>query len=140
LRFERTRKTFAVAMCDIDHFKLFNDKHGHDCGDYVLKEVANLIRSSIRKQDDVGRWGGEEFLLVFTDTDKRGAGVISEKIREAINKRVFNYNGVELRITMTFGVSEFRSDKSVDSCIKDADDALYLGKQKGRNIVVIDEN
>ncbi len=134
-RFERTGKTFVTVMCDIDHFKLFNDKYGHDCGDFVLKKVSDLIKTSIRKQDSVGRWGGEEFLIIYPETDMDGALIISEKIRGKISDKLFHFKGIELKITMTFGVCEFRSDKTVDSCIKDADDALYIGKQSGRNVV-----
>lgn len=140
VRFHRTGKAFCLVMGDIDHFKAFNDQHGHDCGDFVLKEVSALIRSTIRKQDVVGRWGGEEFLLVYPETGIEGGEVVSEKVKKSIENKMFDFNGKKLNITMTFGVAEFKKNKTIDSCIKDADDALYEGKRKGRNCVVINKN
>ncbi|MEN8154570.1 MAG: two-component regulator propeller domain-containing protein [Acidobacteriota bacterium] len=140
VRFQRTGKAFCIVMGDIDYFKVFNDHHGHDCGDFVLKEVSTLIRSTIRKQDVVGRWGGEEFLLVYPETDINGGEIVSEKVRRSIEEKIFEFKEVKLKITITFGLAEYKKNKTIDSCIKDADDALYKGKQKGRNCVVINKN
>ncbi len=136
IRSERTDQPFCIVMCDIDHFKKFNDTHGHDCGDFVLIEISKLIRSTIRKQDFVGRWGGEEFLFVYPETNIEGGKIVTEKVRSVIANSVFDFKGIILNITMTFGVAVYSEGKTIDSVIKDADDLLYLGKQKGRNCVI----
>ncbi len=135
-RSERTGKSFCIVMADVDKFKEFNDTFGHDCGDYVLIEVSKLIKSTIRKQDIVGRWGGEEFLLVYPETGLDGARTVTEKVRSTIENKIFVFNNIELKITVTFGITEFNKDSSIDSSIKNADDALYIGKQRGRNCIV----
>lgn len=137
VRSERANQSFCIVMCDIDHFKKFNDTHGHDCGDFVLVEIAKLIKNSIRKQDYVGRWGGEEFLLVYPETLIDGGKTVTEKVRSAIENSVFNFKGIDLKITLTFGVAVHTKGKSIDFVIKEADNALYLGKQQGRNRVII---
>lgn len=137
LRFERNKKTFCLIMGDIDHFKSVNDKYGHECGDYVLKVLVDTIVSGLRKQDIVGRWGGEEFILLLPETIIEGGKVAAEKIRRKIEQNKFIYNDNIIPISITFGVSEYSNDKSVDGCIKEADTALYRGKSKGRNRVEI---
>ncbi|MCK5221072.1 MAG: GGDEF domain-containing protein, partial [Candidatus Aminicenantes bacterium] len=139
IRSERTNKPFCIVMCDIDHFKKFNDTHGHDCGDFVLVEISKLIKKSIRKQDYVGRWGGEEFLMLYPETEIDGGTIVTEKVRSMIENTVYNFNNIALGVTATFGVAAYSRGKSIDSVIKEADDALYLGKQQGRNQVVIKE-
>ena len=137
IRFERHQAPFAVALCDIDHFKQINDRFGHDCGDAVLTAVAGLMRSSIRKQDVVARWGGEEFLFLFPETDTDGGYIVCEKMRAAIAKHLFRHNRHELSITVTLGLSIFDTyEKSLEVPIKEADSALYSGKRHGRNQVV----
>jgi len=137
IRSERTKQSFCIVMCDIDHFKKFNDTHGHDCGDFVLVELSGLIRSALRKQDFVGRWGGEEFLFVYPETMIEGGKTVTEKVRTVIEETIFYFNGIKLNITMTFGVSVHTKGKTVNSVIKEADDALYRGKQQGRNCVIL---
>ena len=137
IRSERTNKPFCIVMCDIDHFKIFNDTHGHDCGDFVLVEISKLIKNSIRKQDYVGRWGGEEFLMVYPETEIDGGKIVTEKVRSMVENTVFSFNNIALSVTATFGVAVHSKGKTVDSVIKEADDALYQGKQQGRNQVVI---
>ncbi|MEN8221618.1 MAG: two-component regulator propeller domain-containing protein [Acidobacteriota bacterium] len=136
VRAERTKQPFCIVMCDIDHFKKFNDTYGHDCGDYVLVEISRLIRSTIRKQDFVGRWGGEEFLLLYPETSLDGGKTVAEKVRSVIDNTIFIYKGAALKITMTFGVAIHSGNKSIDDVINEADDALYEGKKGGRNRVV----
>jgi len=137
IRVERNKKTFSLVMCDIDHFKSVNDKHGHECGDYILKEVAKTIVSSLRKQDIVARWGGEEFILLLPETDLEGGRTVAEKIRRIIDEYEFKYNNKIIRINLTLGVSEYSIDKSIDGCVKEADKALYHGKNNGRNRVEV---
>lgn len=137
IRFERNKKSFCIVMGDIDHFKSVNDTYGHECGDYVLKELVNAIVASIRKQDIVGRWGGEEFILLLPETQIDGGKVAAEKIRRKIAHKEFIYNNKRIPITITFGISEYSNDKDIDGCIKEADTALYKGKNKGRNRVEV---
>ncbi len=136
VRYERHRKPFVIAIADIDDFKLFNDKYGHDCGDYILVEVANKMKSSLRKQDFVARWGGEEFLIVLIETDLNNGRTVIEKIRRIIAEEIYRYQELELSVTMTFGISQFDDSMDIDACIKKADIALYKGKTNGKNCVV----
>lgn len=137
LRFERNKKEFSLVMGDIDNFKSVNDNHGHECGDYILKALVNTIISGLRKQDIVGRWGGEEFILLLPETNLTGGEIAAEKIRKIIDQNEFIYNNKVIPISITFGVSEYSSGKNIDSCIKEADSALYKGKSKGKNRVEI---
>ncbi len=140
IRFERTHKPFVIILCDIDHFKQFNDTYGHACGDFVLVSIANTMRALVRKQDGVARWGGEEFLLLLPETVSEGGRIVAEKIKETIANRFYNYQEQQLSITMTFGVSVFDDyAMHTDACIKKADQALYQGKETGRNRVILSE-
>ncbi len=136
IRFERSKKSFVIIIGDLDFFKLINDRYGHDCGDYVLKEVAQIMRSTIRKQDIVSRWGGEEFLFLLPETPLEGGKIAAEKIRKKIENSDLKYNNDIISITITFGVSIYNKVMDIDECIKKADQALYRGKNKGRNCVV----
>lgn len=135
-RYKRSNKEFSMIICDIDFFKKFNDKYGHECGDFVLVTVANQIRELLREQDHVARWGGEEFLMVLPETNLEGATIVAEKIREKIASSVHNFKETDISVTMTFGVTEYNPDINVDVCIDQADKALYVGKEAGRNQVV----
>ncbi len=134
-RYNRSKQIFSVVLCDIDHFKNFNDKYGHDCGDYVLESLSELLSDSLRKTDKLCRWGGEEFLMLLVNTDIDNAETIAENIRKKIEEKVFEYNEIKLEIRMTFGVSVYNETMKIDNCIKQADIALYKGKSAGRNCV-----
>lgn len=136
-RSERNRRPFALVMSDIDEFKSFNDRYGHECGDFALVSVANLMKDSMRKQDELARWGGEEFLLLLPETDLEGGGVVAERIREAIEGALFSNSGHKMSITMSFGVSVFDRPQSIEGCINRADRALYAAKRKGKNCTVL---
>ena len=136
VRIKRAFEPFSFILMDIDHFKNVNDTYGHECGDYVLSTIAVILRSAVRKQDVVGRWGGEEFLLFLPATSLKGALTIAESIRKKIADYPFNYSSTNIAITATLGVSEYEETVSVEACIKLADDALYEGKEGGRNRVV----
>lgn len=138
-RVKRSGKPFGIILCDIDHFKQFNDSYGHDCGDFVLVSITKEMKYMLRNQDHVSRWGGEEFLLILPDTDLAGCGIVAEKIRQRIAEENFKFQGMDLSVTLTLGVTVFDNTADIDSCIKDADNALYQGKEKGRNQVVICE-
>lgn len=135
-RSERSGKPFTLIMSDIDDFKMFNDDHGHDCGDYILVQISKLIHSMLRKQDIVSRWGGEEFLFLLPETGRKGAVKTAEKIRDAIDSADFEYNGSRLHLTMTFGIAECYGYDEIKERIKAADTALLLGKNKGKNNVI----
>lgn len=126
---------FSVIMCDIDHFKSVNDTYGHDAGDYILKEVSSVISEQVRDKDVLGRWGGEEFLIIL-NADKAAAVKLAERVRTALKKHVFNYKNITLNITMTFGVSAYHHGTDIPSLIRSADKKLYRGKENGRDQVV----
>jgi PAS domain S-box/diguanylate cyclase (GGDEF) domain len=137
LRCRRTGGLYATIMLDIDRFKRFNDQHGHECGDEVLKSVAEVMRSSVRATDSVGRWGGEEFLILLPETGVSGGQELAEKIRKRIEESEFSYRSARLSITVTSGVAAcVDPEENVDDCIKRADEALLQGKEGGRNRVV----
>lgn len=134
-RFKRYGRVFSFILGDIDFFKKINDRFGHECGDYVLKAIAELMKSKLREQDIVCRWGGEEFLLLLPETDLNGALAIAERLRKGIEALKMVYEGSSVKVTITMGVAVFSKDSGVDEAIKKADDALYIGKGKGRNCI-----
>ncbi len=130
---------FSLLFFDLDHFKKVNDTHGHDAGDYVLKEFANLVKTAhLRPKDIFARYGGEEFVVLLASTNAKTACEIGERIRCAIEAHAFIYEGKRLPITTSMGVSELRADiESAQTLLKTADKALYQAKQGGRNKVVV---
>jgi diguanylate cyclase (GGDEF)-like protein/PAS domain S-box-containing protein len=121
----------STIMCDIDHFKAINDKHGHATGDDVIKEVANLIGSSLRSDDVIGRYGGEEFCAFLPGVGIKQATSMAERIRQRIE-----HNDHKVKVTVSFGVSSLKfGAPSVADLINQADEALYLSKKTGRNRV-----
>jgi diguanylate cyclase (GGDEF)-like protein len=137
IRVKRTERSFCVVLCDIDHFKQVNDTFGHDCGDFIITQVANTIKSCIREADFVGRWGGEEFCILMPETDISGAEVLVHRIREQLGATEFSWHGLSLSITLTFGIAWHEIENSLDETLKRADIALYRGKRKGRDCVVV---
>lgn len=126
-------KVFSIIMGDVDHFKHFNDTYGHQVGDLVLKEIASVLKSSVRASDIVARYGGEETIILLRGTDLKGALVIAEKIRKNIEEHIIKDHCGIYKVTSSFGVSVFRPEDSVDVIIKRADDGLYKAKEAGRN-------
>jgi diguanylate cyclase (GGDEF)-like protein len=127
----------SFVLGDIDNFKKINDTYGHAAGDSVLIEIAGLMRKAINKNDIICRWGGEEFLITLINRSYDEAMAIAECIRKEIEGRVFNCDGsMELKVTMTFGISEYDFDESTDNNVSKADRALYIGKEMGKNRVV----
>lgn len=126
----------SIAMGDIDFFKKVNDTYGHDKGDAVLKFVANSMRDICGSNTFISRWGGEEFLLIFKDCNGDDSLLILEKLRRVIQNRVINIDDDVIRITITFGLTEYNIKKDVKIAIKEADEKLYIGKTNGRNQVV----
>ncbi len=131
-RFKRSGSCFSVIMIDIDFFKKINDEFGHPAGDITLIEFAKVLSQRSRSVDAVGRWGGEEFLIVCPDTDETGAEALAEELRQSIEKSPFSIEGNH---TASFGVASVSKSDSAHSLISKADQALYLAKQHGRNRV-----
>jgi diguanylate cyclase (GGDEF)-like protein len=130
---------FSVIYFDLDHFKKVNVTHGHDAGDYVLKEFTGLVRNHfIRPKDIFARYGGEEFVMLLGGTNSKGAAEIAEKIRLAVAAHPFIYEGKRIPVTTSLGVAELRSDiESALTLLRVADKALYAAKTSGRNKVVV---
>jgi diguanylate cyclase (GGDEF)-like protein len=135
-RSARNNKLFALVMGDIDNFKHVNDTYGHEAGDNVLKHISQIIMSSLRNQDSMSRWGGEEFLILLPETDVKGAVTASEKIRLKVEEEPLEYNGENIHVTITLGVAEYDESRGIEGAIKLADDALYRGKKGTKNCVV----
>jgi diguanylate cyclase (GGDEF)-like protein len=138
-QFKTNQSPFSIVMTDIDHFKKFNDTYGHDCGDYVLNKVAEIIKESIRQNDFAARWGGEEFLLMLGGTTSIQGKHLTERIRNKIESARFVFDGRPMSVTMTFGLADFDLDLGLDGSIQNADKALYIGKNQSRNCCVVFE-
>lgn len=135
-RVERNGRPAAIVLCDIDRFKDINDSLGHEAGDAILKDVAARLRERLRAQDAVARWGGEEFLMLLPETDLDGAGELAESLRQRIADVPAHYDGQDISVTLSFGVAVMDPTGPVDDSIRQADEALYVGKRTGRNRVV----
>ncbi|WP_368030859.1 diguanylate cyclase [Arcobacter sp. s6] len=135
-RSNRFEEVFGVILLDLDLFKNVNDTYGHDVGDLVLKEISNILKDNIRASDTLGRWGGEEFLIILPKIDIDGAKILAEKLRKEIENHQFTIAG---KMTASFGLAYYKKGDDENSIIKRADDALYKAKEIGRNIVKIEE-
>jgi diguanylate cyclase (GGDEF)-like protein len=129
------RGELSVIMLDIDHFKLVNDTHGHQAGDAVLEQLAGRIKKGLRLYDVLGRYGGEEFMLLLPTADLTVSERIAERIRLSIETQSFSYNDIDIPITISLGVATFSPDFNLENAIGRADSALYRAKEKGRNRV-----
>lgn len=129
-------ESFCLIFIDVDHFKQINDEHGHDIGDQVLIMVTSKLTQMMRSNDVLARWGGEEFLLLVPNTELQAASDIAESLRYALATHVFSYEGIELRVTASFGVSQHSDKSSLDDSIRMADAAMYDAKNQGRNCIV----
>jgi diguanylate cyclase (GGDEF)-like protein len=128
-------KQTAVMLIDIDHFKKVNDQRGHDAGDIILKSVAQVLQHNVRHGDSVGRWGGEEFILLCPDTSATAAQVVAEKIRCAVADHLFEIDTTRVKITISIGVAITAGEEPLETTLKRADVALYKAKSLGRNCV-----
>lgn len=122
--------TFGLAIMDIDHFKKINDTFGHQVGDTILKEVGGIITKELRSTDKVIRWGGEEFLIIYVETDQEEVLKRVEALRLQIDQHHFSISNM---ITASFGLTLYTEDDTIDSIIQRADNALYIAKNNGRN-------
>ncbi|MBX4258781.1 GGDEF domain-containing protein [Clostridium estertheticum] len=133
LQTQRYRISFSVIIIDVDWFKLVNDTYGHQAGDQVLFELAQLMKGSLRINEYIGRWGGEEFFIVLPNTSANDGYVLAERIR----LKVSNYNfGTPKHLTCSFGITEYMKDDNIEKIIKRADMALYQAKER-RNCACI---
>ena len=127
----------SLIFVDVDNFKVFNDEHGHQNGDVILRELSSLMRENVRKKDIVARWGGEEFVVVCPDTDDKSAGVLAESLRRTVAEHTFMKGILEsqIKITISAGVASLGKQKSKPALVEAADAALYEAKDNGRNQV-----
>ena len=137
ISYKRNKKKFSLIIADIDFFKRINDTFGHDCGDRVLKVVSKSLQDALREQDFISRWGGEEFLILLPETEIESGRILSDRIRKIIEEQIIEYNGVQVPITMTFGVTVNEDYEMIEDTIRKADKALYEGKNQGRNCVIL---
>jgi len=136
-RARRTHARYALALADIDRFKLVNDQHGHEVGDRTLRHIAQAIQATLRGGDWVARWGGEEFVICFHDLDAAGALAAAERIRRHVKLRPVPIDAAELPVTLSLGVSVYRPTiDSTAQMLAEADGLLYEAKQGGRNRVL----
>jgi len=133
--FSRHQADFSLMIIDIDHFKAVNDTHGHIAGDTVLKSVAQVIRKTIRRSDEVFRYGGEEFVVILSNTKQGGAKFIAERVRKQIEKLTVEI-GTSINVTASIGISSSEIMKDVSETLDYADKALYQAKDQGRNRVI----
>jgi diguanylate cyclase (GGDEF)-like protein len=137
-RANRYKEDFSLSMLDIDHFKTVNDRYGHLTGDEVLEKIATLIRQNIRDTDVVGRYGGEEFIIILPKTNLSSAWVVAERIRSIVEKaEMKDPAGNVFAITVSQGLAEWERGEDAASLVSCADEALYKAKGKGRNRVQI---
>ena len=137
---KRSGRPFSIAISDIDDFKTINDTWGHDCGDAVLVQVSQLLREGLRETDLVARWGGEEFIFLFYDTEPQGIQTLLEQMRHRVEAHIFkwgpNQGPSSLSVTVTVGITLAEADRPLEDTIAIADAALYAGKGQGKNQVV----
>ena len=134
---ERPSETFCVAIADIDFFKKVNDTYGHLCGDYTLKSLAERFRQTAGTGYKVCRWGGEEFCFFMPGMNIDDAGKVMMDLNVAVGRMPLNFEGTDFSITITAGVEEYDFHSAIDAIIEEADRKLYMGKESGRNRVVV---
>lgn len=142
-RATRKHRLFSILMCDIDNFKTINDTHGHLAGDLVLQEVARRLTAAVRTYDDVGRYGGEEFLIVMGDCDPCDLHSRCEGIRSAVCSSPIQYGDTQLTVSISIGAVTYEPRQEslpIERIIARADGALYRAKQAGRNCIIIAES
>lgn len=135
--FARHGRTFSLIMADVDHFKGFNDAHGHQAGDEVLRCIAKLLRRRMRDMDLVARYGGEEFAIILPGTTLGDAGKTAQRLRETLEAAHFRYDGKDLRVTASFGLADIPGCRDGAALVGRADEALYAAKSGGRSCVFL---
>ena len=137
-RIRRAGQPLSIIIIDIDHFRPVNERHGNRVGDEVLQKIADIVRSALRQEDMLVRYGGEEFLVLLPDVPGPGAVVVAGRIRKAVEAEPLAVGGLQLPFTVSVGVSARLDEgpESIESLLARADQALSLAKQRGRNRVV----
>jgi len=136
-RAKRNKNRLAVAMLDVDHFKRVNDSYGHDVGDKLLVHLSMIAKSVMRESDALIRYGGEEFLLILSETDQQGASYVVERLRQVIAKTPLVYDNKKIDVTLSVGLAQLGEGENGHSLVLRADHALYEAKRAGRDRVVI---
>ena len=136
-RCQRGQRTMLLAQMDIDHFKSINDTYGHGVGDLALQAFAEVVRDNIRSADLLARWGGEEFVLLLSDTDLDGALLTLNRVRLAVQRKVIHSALPGLRMTVSIGLAEHAAGEPLEATLERADQALYRAKHAGRNRVTV---
>ena len=140
LRSERYKHPTTVALLDLDYFKIYNDTNGHVAGDNLLKRIGRILHEEVREYDEVGRFGGEEFIIVFPETHIKNAAVVCERIRQRVATTRFlgQRNMPNKKITLSVGLAEVKGAKRVkqNTILSKADKFLYKAKESGRNLVL----
>ncbi|MBT2968654.1 MAG: hypothetical protein B6D72_00760 [gamma proteobacterium symbiont of Ctena orbiculata] len=135
----RGSKSFCTILLDIDHFKIINDKYGHDVGDQVLKHSVEKLKGCIREADELGRWGGEEFLILAPETELVEADNLAQRLCRELAAASIVLQRQEISVTASFGLTRYQPGENLAACLKRTDDALYAAKAEGRNCVVVIE-
>ena len=141
-QYQKFNTELSVILFDVDHFKCVNDTYGHQAGDRVLTQLAQITKNTMRSTDIVARYGGEEFIILLPNTGQNGSKIFAEKLRLAVSEAIFNSNQHQINITISLGIACILDMPSpcLDSLIKSADDALYYAKHHGRNQVAYNQS
>ncbi len=137
---EKDKKSLSLIMGDVDNFKHYNDTNGHPAGDEVLRQIGKILKNNTKRRDIVARYGGEEFVIIFPNTSKKDAKIVAENLRKTVEEYKFVNEKSQPggSVTITFGLADYPGDSdSAKSIMKKADDALYKGKETGKNKVVV---
>lgn len=137
-RIKRDKSSLSLILMDIDHFKKVNDTYGHPCGDCVITQISETIENSLRSEDVIARWGGEEFIILLPNTDSTQVVILAERLRLTIKNQKFVCSEADLKVTVTLGLTTINQHAlSLDDLVEKADQALYVGKENGRDQYVI---
>ncbi|MFT4997925.1 MAG: diguanylate cyclase (GGDEF)-like protein [Flavobacteriales bacterium] len=127
---------FHIALCDIDNFTTINDTYGHSFVDSVLASLSEAIKTELRDEDFLARWGGEEFIIILQESDKQRCTLALERIRLTVEQLALATETSTVAVTITIGVTEYNGSKNLKDVINDSDEALYKGKENGKNQIV----
>ncbi len=135
-RFSRTARPFSIILADVDNFKAINDQFGHQAGDAALMAIAQAFQHSVRTQDQVARWGGEEFFVFLPETDRDEASAVARRVQERLLRVPITHQTHGIQARLTYGIAEYALQQSFDDLISAADRALYAGKAAGKDRIV----
>jgi diguanylate cyclase (GGDEF)-like protein len=132
-RAKRYNAVFSLILFDVDNFKEVNDSYGHLAGDFVLKNIAYIIEKNLRTIDTIGRYGGDEFIVILPQIDLENAYIAGERLRQAVESETFLFDDNVIQLTISLGIATYQNGKNTQSLIKIADDNLYRAKKEGKN-------